>query len=971
VKQNVTRFINDPHEFRNRKGVGFLHINIRSLLSRHKLDHINILVSQANPDILVISETWLHKDIEDQTVYIQGYNIYRSDRASRGGGVAVYVKSTYAAVILNTVSIPKCFEFISLRIDFGYNNSIIVIGVYRPPSAPTMALNKMAELFMPFTDSELIVLGDFNLDWSTDASEALKEMSSDLHFTQLISVPTRPNLKDFYKSTLIDLIFCNKPEKYVANGVLDLGISDHCPIICIRDLRLQKCGSRVVMKRNFKHFDEQAFLHDLFYSDIADTVKIPDVDLALKHFTTAFNFIVDKHVPYKKCRTKDKVNPWYCNELAKLHCSRNKAWNLARQTNDHAHWLTFRQLRNKCTSAIRRGKADFYLQKFTESSNRPGDFWKAIKSLKGERSTCLPASILEDSTVLTEPSVICSAFNRHFAAAGHLFDKNVHTTDPQADPCTPPAISAPLSENSLSLTILDSAQVCNALIKIDQKKSTGDDKLDPFFLKTSATVIFEYITHIFNLSITTGVIPSTWKTAHVLPLHKGGDTYNMNNYRPISKLSCLSKILESLINSQLKSFLSLSSFLSPSQSGFRARHSTISAASLVVNDVIAALDNKQHCAALFVDLSKAFDTVDHHLLLNKLSLMGFDHMSLQWFKSYLTGRSQCVKVGKIISPFLDIDKGVPQGSVLGPLLFIIYINEIASTLTPFCQVHLYADDTVLHCSASNIDSAINSLQLSFHILEKQLSDLKLVLNCAKTKWILFTKARSTDFNSLKLCSTNGTTLERVTSYKYLGIWVDEKLDFKSHVKQLTKKLRIKLFFLYRNRCCFTFPARKRIIESVFISVLDYGDVIYGNASLSTLKTLDAVYHSALRFITGDRYGTHHCTLYNKVGWPALSERRDFHWKILIYKTIIGLMPPYLASLISWNRNTVNTRSLSLLTLHLPHANTKLGKTAFCFKAPFIWNEVQKSLRLCSFISLREFTSLIICTPAFSCNDCYS
>ena len=414
----------------------------------------------------------------------------------------------------------------------------------------------------------------------------------------------------------------------------------------------------------------------------------------------------------------------------------------------------------------------------------------------------------------------------------------------------------------------------------------------------------------------------------------------MNNYRPISKLSCLSKILESLINSQLKSFLSLSSFLSPSQSGFRARHSTISAASLVVNDVIAALDNKQHCAALFVDLSKAFDTVDHHLLLNKLSLMGFDHMSLQWFKSYLTGRSQCVKVGKIISPFLDIDKGVPQGSVLGPLLFIIYINEIASTLTPFCQVHLYADDTVLHCSASNIDSAINSLQLSFHILEKQLSDLKLVLNCAKTKWILFTKARSTDFNSLKLCSTNGTTLERVTSYKYLGIWVDEKLDFKSHVKQLTKKLRIKLFFLYRNRCCFTFPARKRIIESVFISVLDYGDVIYGNASLSTLKTLDAVYHSALRFITGDRYGTHHCTLYNKVGWPALSERRDFHWKILIYKTIIGLMPPYLASLISWNRNTVNTRSLSLLTLHLPHANTKLGKTAFCFKAPFIWNEVQ-------------------------------
>ena len=156
-----------------------------------------------------------------------------------------------------------------------------------------------------------------------------------------------------------------------------------------------------------------------------------------------------------------------------------------------------------------------------------------------------------------------------------------------------------------------------------------------------------------------------------------------------------------------------------------------------MNDVIAALDNKQHCATLFVDLSKAFDTVDHHLLLHKLSLIGFDHMNLEWFKSFLTGRSQCVKVGKITSLFLDIDKGVPQGSVLGPLLFIIYINEIASTLTPLCQVHLYADDTVLYCSASHIDSAKNRLQLSFHMLEKQLSDLKLVLNCAKTKWIIF------------------------------------------------------------------------------------------------------------------------------------------------------------------------------------------------------------------------------------------
>ena len=209
----------------------------------------------------------------------------------------------------------------------------------------------------------------------------------------------------------------------------------------------------------------------------------------------------------------------------------------------------------------------------------------------------------------------------------------------------------------------------------------------------------------------------------------------------------------------------------------------------------------------------------------------------------------------------------------------------------------------------------------------------------------------------------------VTSYKYLGIWVDEKLDFKPHVNQLVKKLRIKLGFLYRNRCCFTFLARKRIIESVFISVLDYGDVIYGNTSQTSLKSLDPVYHSALRFITGDRYGTHHCTLYNKVGWPALSEQRDNHWKIYIYKTITGLLPLYLSSLITWNCNYLNTRSQSWLSLYLPRVNTNWGKTAFCYKAPHIWNEVQKLLKLASFISLREFSSLVSCRAGFSCSDC--
>lgn len=212
----------------------------------------------------------------------------------------------------------------------------------------------------------------------------------------------------------------------------------------------------------------------------------------------------------------------------------------------------------------------------------------------------------------------------------------------------------------------------------------------------------------------------------------GGDINDLNNYRPISKLSCLSKILESLVNNQLKSFLTTYSVLSPHQSGFRTNHSTIAATSLILNDIVSAVDDHKYCAALFVDLSKAFDTVDHSLLLERLSSIGCDPIAQRWFHNYLSGRQQCVKAGNAQSAFLMLTKGVPQGSVLGPILFTIYINDIVQALNT-CRVHLYADDTILYCWADSIQLVIDKLQFSFGILQEAPTGLKLTLNAEKNK----------------------------------------------------------------------------------------------------------------------------------------------------------------------------------------------------------------------------------------------
>uniref|UniRef100_A0A673ZIM1 Reverse transcriptase domain-containing protein n=1 Tax=Salmo trutta TaxID=8032 RepID=A0A673ZIM1_SALTR len=292
---------------------------------------------------------------------------------------------------------------------------------------------------------------------------------------------------------------------------------------------------------------------------------------------------------------------------------------------------------------------------------------------------------------------------------------------------------------------------------------------------------------------------------------------------------------------------------------------------LVVNYIANALDDRKHCAALFVDLSKAFDTVDHAILLSKLSSIGVGTDACRWFYDYLKDRTQAVMVDGVKSDSLQLLKGVPQGSIIGPLLFSLYINNVGDDVR-YCKFHLYADDTVMYSIAPTADQALMQLESDFRILQGSLLQLKLVLNAKKTNVMFFSRSKLSVRNTFVITSLDGTQIKQVSAYKYLGVWLDDRLSFKKHVTELGKKLKFKIGFLYRNRACLSFVNRKQIVQATFMSVLDYGDIIYMHASANTLKPLDAIYHCALRFITGDSYKTHHCILYQHVGWASLSVR---------------------------------------------------------------------------------------------------
>uniref|UniRef100_A0A8K9VEK2 Reverse transcriptase domain-containing protein n=1 Tax=Oncorhynchus mykiss TaxID=8022 RepID=A0A8K9VEK2_ONCMY len=393
------------------------------------------------------------------------------------------------------------------------------------------------------------------------------------------------------------------------------------------------------------------------------------------------------------------------------------------------------------------------------------------------------------------------------------------------------------------------------------------------------------------------------------------------------------------------------------QYGFRAGHGCTSATLKVLNDIITAIDKRHYCAAIFIDLTKAFDSANHNILIGRLDSLGFSNDSLvyqlSWFTNYISDRVQCVKSKGLLSGLLAVSLGVPQGSILGPTLFSVYINDVALATGDYL-VHFYADDTSLYTSGPSLDTVLTNLQTRFNAIQLSSRGLQLLLNASKTKCMLFNRTLPAPARPSSITTLDGSDLEYVDNYKYLGVWLDCKLSFQTHNKHLQSKIKSRIDFLYRNKASFTHAAKHTLVKLIILPILDIGDVIYKIASNTLLNKLDAVYHSATRFVTKATYTTLHCNLYALVRLPLLHTRRQTYWLQVIYKSLLGKAPPYLSSLVTIAAPTHCTRYNRYISLVTPKANSYFGRLSFQFSAANDWNELQKFLKLETHISLTSF-----------------
>jgi hypothetical protein len=492
----------------------------------------------------------------------------------------------------------------------------------------------------------------------------------------------------------------------------------------------------------------------------------------------------------------------------------------------------------------------------------------------------------------------------------------------------------------MSTTTEDFVAKCISSLK--PNKATGLDKISARLLKDAAPVIISSLTHLLNLSIINKTVPKIWKSARLTPLHKAGAKDDPSNFRPISILPSISKILERVIHSQLSTYLSTNKLLTTSQFGFRLNSSTVNATAKFTDNVLKSMDDGKVTGAIFLDLAKAFDTVNHTILLRKLSLLGLDANSCDWFRSFLTDRSQATQFSNTLSDAARVTTGVAQGSILGPLLFIIYVNDLPSILD-HCCVTLFADDTVLYVSSKSTDTLQNLLNSDLQKLCYWLKENHLTVNIKKSKaMIIGSSQRLAKITSSLEFTIDNTRLDQVKSFKYLGVLINENLSWKEHVDHIKSKVNKKIGLFNRIKKFLPLPYRILFYNSYILPIFDYSDIVWGDRGNDTLMSeLQTLQNKVARSILDLPFRSSASEALKSLSWKNLKLRK-LHRLIFIYKCKNDLFSHKFEIIYSHNVHKYNTRSKC--NIRKSSASHKWGHWTSVNFACNDWNSLDNSIR---------------------------
>jgi hypothetical protein len=586
-------------------------------------------------------------------------------------------------------------------------------------------------------------------------------------------------------------------------------------------------------------------------------------------------------------------------------------------------------------------KQKHYADLFNKYTNDIRQTWKLLKTLIGRENnkTSISERFKINNGITSDRQTIANSFCDYFSTVGNKFASQIPPSKKNSEAYLPKNKKIP---NSIYLSPTDPEEIMSIIKSLKPKKSTGHDNISALFICNNKIALNTPITILINKSLESGIVPDACKIAKVTPIYKSKDKESFTNYRPISLLPSTSKILEKVIHKRVYYFLQQQNILYHSQYGFRPKHSTTNAVCEFISNTLNSLDNNQTTLGVFLDLSKAFDTIDHNILLHKLSHYGIRGIALDWFKSYLSNRKQYVSYKGSSSRSHEITCGVPQGSVLGPLLFIIYTNDLPISLT-YSKCVLFADDTTIYYSSDNIDNIYLKINEDLKSVADWFRANKLTLNINKTNYIIFTKS-ARERNNNKTIQIGSDIIKKVRHMKFLGIIIDEMLDSHCHIAHCKNKISSGLYAL--NTLKHLLPSRqlKTLYYSLIHPYLNYGILLWGGTNKSYTHKLEVLQNKSIRILNHSNYNESALPIYSKLNILKFENLFKLELCKFMYVISSNEIPTPLTAFYNCNRDihTHNTRHSN--DIHITSRNKYLVSKSYIHKAPKLWCQLPDTIK---------------------------
>lgn len=869
------------------------HANVRSVLAPGRLYELKLLVSMHNIDVLCLSETWLKPKDLNSAISLPGFQPpLRLDRSQRrGGGVAIYIKDGIAATRLAT-SVGN-LECLAVKLHFPKRKSLLVLTAYRAPNEDNdVFLDNLEEFLTRLPVANLLLVGDFNAKHSfwlssqdtNSEGRALKVFADSHNLHQLVTDPTY-NVSSNNPS-LLDLVFTNRPCSVLSTSTLP-PMADHCPVVTSLSLTKSpppKSYSRVQFV--YADADVDGLLHYLSSVNWPDFDRL-DVNDSTVCWSDIFLSACSRFIPKQQKRVNPSSKPWFSPYLRYLARYRDRLFKRSRgMPTSSKVMIAYRTVRNLFVAELRAAEKRYFASlgyRLTSCQLGPRKWWHLAKQACGWSTTRQIPALSVNNVLLTSSSDKADAFNAHFQ---------------QQCSASPPAISIPLTTPDSPLfhefQQVSASDVATELRKLCLYKSSGVDDISNGLLKIGLQEISQHLASIFNHSMSEGVFPASWKSAILSPVLKSGKDASLpSSYRPIALLSCVSKVFERLVCKQITSFCFENNVLPDEQYGFLKGRSAEWQLLTVLQDWHHALDRKNCVHAIFLDAAKAFDRVDHSVLLRKLADSGVVGSALKWFGSYLTERRIQTRVDGTVSSALPVTSGVPQGSVLGPLLFLLYFKDIPTVVD--AAAALFADDTMIYRCDCVGDASQPCCSIE--------NDLVSLSNWAVSNKVEFNAAKSADIcvgskPSSSPAILDGQPLPRVACQKHLGVTLSCNLKWDEHISQLLSQVAgpVALCKRLAYRYHMPFSPVRRFYVAFIRPRLEYCSAVWGGCPRRWQRKLERQQlHVARAMLASHRLSqeSSSSSLLCAAGLPTLAWRRRLHRLVLLWKLVHGCGPPRL------------------------------------------------------------------------------